>query len=93
MISIELLLGIVGGLFGWIALRLENFGHRLVKVETKLENGLTEKLDDVVRKIDKHIDGEEERILAYLQTSRQLGHLEEGYRLTNDKVAAKIRKK
>jgi len=45
-------------------------------VETKLENGLNEKLNTLAENIDAHIDGEERRILAYLQTSRELGAIE-----------------
>jgi hypothetical protein len=75
--SMKIILGITGSLFGWIALRLESFGHRLVRVETKLENGLTEKLNALAENIDSHINGEERRILSYLQTSRELGSVEQ----------------
>ena len=61
--TLKWIMSIAGALAGWIALRLENFGHRLVRVETKLDNGISEKLEDVKSTLAKHIDGEERRIL------------------------------
>lgn len=74
--TMKLIWGISGALIGWVALRMENFGHRLVRLETKLENGLAQKLTELKQDIDNHIDGEEARILNYLETSRRLGTAE-----------------
>lgn len=65
--SLKIVVSIAGGLAAWLALRLESFGHRLVRVEVKLENGLSTKMGELADRMEKHTDGEEARILAAVQ--------------------------
>ncbi len=74
----RVVIGIGGALVGWVALRLENFGHRLVRVETKLENGILSTLDELKSdhkamegRIEAHIDGEEARIINHVDSLRR----------------------
>jgi hypothetical protein len=70
--SLKVIAGIVGSLFGWIALRLENFGHRLVRVETRLDNGISELLNDLKADLKLHTDGEETRIAHLVDRARRI---------------------
>ena len=55
------------GWMGWVSSQLVGIGRRLVKVETKLENGLSETLKEVKRELEDHIDGEEKRLLQAIK--------------------------
>lgn len=52
---------------GWVAVRQEMWGRKVVRLETKLENGLAHELATLGIALRSHIDGEEERIMRVLQ--------------------------
>lgn len=47
--------------------RLPLLAKRVRRIERKLDNGLTEKLDNLSLSIKGHIDGEEERLLKSIE--------------------------
>lgn len=59
-------------LLGWNLRETVSIGKRVVRLETRLENGLTEKLDSLSKRIELHVNGEEERILRALQRNPAL---------------------
>lgn len=51
-------------LIGWNLRETISLGKRLVRLEAKLDNGLTSKLDELKAEVERHIDGEEQRIIS-----------------------------
>ena len=63
---------------GWTALLSWNLretvtlGKKMARIEAKLENGLSQELAEIKREIERHIDGEEQRILSAMQRDSSL---------------------
>jgi len=56
--------GITGLLLAGIALRVERYGHRITRIEAKLENGLTHAVEQVEKDVET-LKGAEARILRW----------------------------
>ena len=51
---------------GWVAVRQEMWGRKVVRLEMRLENGISAELKAITRSLKDHMDGEEHRIMDAL---------------------------